>query len=109
MGSMWRWGDRSRDEVKDRVEARWGDDQLAERLAAKAAEMVDKLKAGTPFAEVAAANGLKVETQSHIKRAPAAEPLSVRLVDAAFRTPHGAPGSAEGPRPSQPHQFVVTD
>src|SRR5260370_4753965 len=96
MGSMWRWGDRSRDEVKDRVDARWRDDRLAERLAAKAAEMVDRLKAGTPFAEVAAANGLKVETKSDIKRARAAEPLSVRVVDATFRTAKGAPGSAEG-------------
>jgi peptidyl-prolyl cis-trans isomerase D len=101
--------DRTLDEVKDRVEARWRDDQLAERLAAKATEMVDKLKAGTPFAELAAANGLKVETKSDIKRARAAEPLSVRVVDAVFRTAKGAPGSAEGRSTSERDVFVVTD
>ena len=39
--------DRTLDEVKDQVEARWRDDEIAKRLKAKADDMVGKLKAGT--------------------------------------------------------------
>ena len=39
--------DRTLDEVKDKVEARWRDDEIAKRLQAKADDMVGKLKAGT--------------------------------------------------------------
>ena len=45
--------ERTLDEVKDELETRWRNDQVANVLRAKAAEMLDKLKAGTPFAEVA--------------------------------------------------------
>jgi peptidyl-prolyl cis-trans isomerase D len=101
--------DRALDEVKDRIEARWRDDQVAERLAAKATEMVDRLKAGTPFAELAAAAGLKVESKTDVKRGRPADPLSGRAVDAAFRTAKGAPGSAEGRSPTERDVFVVTE
>ena len=101
--------DRTLDEVKDRVEARWRDDQVAERLAAKTTEMVDKLKAGTAFAEVTQPDGLKVESKSGLKRGIAADPLSARTVDATFRTAKGAPGSAEGRSPTERAVFVVTD
>ena len=60
-------------EVKDKVVARWRDDEIATRLKTKATEMLDKIKAGTALAEVAAADNLKVETRPGIKRAsPAA-------------------------------------
>jgi peptidyl-prolyl cis-trans isomerase D len=101
--------ERALDEVKDKVEAGWRDDQIAERLTAKAADMVEKLKAGTPFAEVAAANGLKVESKSGLQRNRAADPLSSRAIDAAFRTAKGAPGSAEGKTATERDVFVVTD
>ena len=38
--------ERTLDEVKDQVEARWRDDEIAKRLKAKAADILDKLKAG---------------------------------------------------------------
>jgi peptidyl-prolyl cis-trans isomerase D len=101
--------ERALDEVKDKVEAGWRADQIAERLAAKATDMVDKLKAGAPFAEVAAANGLKVESKSGVQRGRAADPLSSRAIDAAFRTAKGAPGSAEGKTATERDVFVVTD
>lgn len=101
--------DRRLDEVKDKVEARWRDDQVAARLGAKAADMVERLKAGTPFADVAAADGLKVESKSGVQRGHPAEPLSGRAVDAAFRTAKGAPGAAEGHSPTERDVFVVTD
>ncbi len=60
--------DRPLDEVKDQVVARWRDDEIAARLKAKATEMLDKIKAGTTFADVAAAEKLKVEWRPGIKR-----------------------------------------
>jgi peptidyl-prolyl cis-trans isomerase D len=101
--------DRTLDEVKDKVEARWRDDKVAERVAAKATDLLDRLKAGTPLAEVAAANGVKVETKTGVQRARGAAPLSARAVDAALRTAKGAPGSAEGNAPTERIVFVVTD
>jgi peptidyl-prolyl cis-trans isomerase D len=101
--------DRTLDEVKDKVEARWRDDKVAERVAGKATDLLDRLKAGTPFAEVAAANQVKVETKTGVQRARGAAPLSARAVDAAFRTAKGAPGSAEGNAPTERIVFVVTD
>jgi peptidyl-prolyl cis-trans isomerase D len=101
--------ERTLDEVKDRVEAGWRDDQLAARLAAKALDMVERLKAGTPFAEVAAANGLKVESKSGVQRGRPADPLSTPAVDAVFRTPKGAPGTAAGRSPTERDVFAVTD
>jgi peptidyl-prolyl cis-trans isomerase D len=101
--------DRTLDEVKDKVEASWRDDQIAERVTAKANEMLDRLKAGTPFAEVAIANGVKVDTKSGVQRAKQADPLSSRAVDAAFRTDKGAPGTAEGRNATERVVFVVTD
>jgi peptidyl-prolyl cis-trans isomerase D len=101
--------DRTLDEVKDTVEARWRDDKIAERVTAKATAMLDRLKAGTPFAEVAAADGVKVETKSGVQRARPAEPLSARAVDAIFRTAKGAPGVAEGRGATERIVFVVND
>ncbi|WP_431203476.1 SurA N-terminal domain-containing protein [Bradyrhizobium betae] len=78
--------DRNLDEVRDQVEARWRQDQIAAKLKAKAAEMVQKLEQGGKLAEEAAAVGAKVETASGFKRddSPAGVPATV--VSAAFRT-----------------------
>lgn len=100
--------DRPLDEVKDKVEARWQDDQVAERLKAKAADILDKLKTGQ-FAEVAAAGGLKVETATELKRGKPSEGLSAGVVDAAFRTAKGASGTAQGQTPTEVFVFRVTE
>ena len=78
--------DRNLDEVRDQVEARWRQDQIAARLKAKATEMVQKLEAGAKLADEAAAVGAKVETATGFKRddSPAGVPGTV--VSAAFRT-----------------------
>ncbi len=91
------------------VENRWRNDQVANLLRAKAAEMLDKLKAGTPFAEVAAAAGLKIETKADIKRGNALPPLSVRTIDAIFRTAKDGYGTAEAAAPGEQVVFRVTD
>lgn len=101
--------DRTLDEVKDKVEASWRDDQIAERVTAKANEMLDRLKAGTSFAEVAATNGVKVDIKSGLQRARQTDPLSTRAVEAAFRAAKGTPGAAEGRNATERVVFVVTD
>jgi peptidyl-prolyl cis-trans isomerase D len=101
--------ERSLDEVKDQVEARWREQEIATRLDTKATEMLDKLKAGATLAEIAAANHLKVETLTGLKRGEAAGPLSVAGVDAVFRTAKDAVGKTQGAQPAEQVIFRVTD
>jgi peptidyl-prolyl cis-trans isomerase D len=101
--------ERNLEEVKDRVEARWREDQIASRLKAKADEMVEKLKAGTAFSEVAAAQNLKLESGVKFKRNQPPEGVPAKVADAVFRTAKGAAGTAEGERPTERLVFQVTD
>jgi peptidyl-prolyl cis-trans isomerase D len=111
--------ERSFDDVKEQLEKRWHEEEIATRLRSKGNELLDKLKAGTALAELAAAEGLTVETKTGVKRGDAAAPLSVRAIDAIFRTAKGAPGAAEAARAPDPAQaqdlandqivFQVTD
>ena len=101
--------ERTLDEVKEEIETRWRDDQVANLLRAKATEMLDKLKAGTAFAEVAEAAGLKVDTKTDVKRGNALPPLSVRTIDAIFRTAKDGFGTAEAVAPGEQVVFRVTD
>ncbi len=101
--------ERTLEEVKDELETRWRDEQVANVLRAKAADMIEKLKAGAPFAQVAAAAGLKVVSKADIKRGNAAPPLSVRTIDAIFRAAKDAYGVAEGVAPTDQVVFRVTD
>jgi peptidyl-prolyl cis-trans isomerase D len=101
--------ERSLDEVKDLVETRWREQEIATRLDTKATEMLDKLKAGATLAEVAAANHLKVETLTGLKRGEAAGPLSAAGVDAVFHTTKDAAGKTGAAQPAEQVVFRVTD
>jgi peptidyl-prolyl cis-trans isomerase D len=100
--------ERSLDEVKDRVEARFREDEIAKRLDAKAAELVGKLRSGASFADVAAAEGLKVETKTGLKRQDGAQ-MPPRVVTEVFRLAREQVGSAEGQNPTERMIFRVTD
>jgi peptidyl-prolyl cis-trans isomerase D len=101
--------ERPLDEVKDQVEARWREQEIATRLNAKATEILDKIKAGTTLADIAAADHLKVETKTGLKRGEPAAPLSAAAVDAVFRTAKDAAGKTEGGQPGEQIVFRVTD
>jgi len=101
--------ERGLDEVKDQVEARWRNDQIAERLGAKASELVDKLKAGAAFADLAGESGLKTEAAWGLKRGIASGPLPANVVDQVFNTANAAAGSAQGKDPTDLIVFRVTD
>lgn len=101
--------DRNLDEVRDQVEARWRQDQIAARLKAKATELVQKLEAGAKLADEAAAVGAKVETATGFKRddSPAGVPGTV--VSAAFRTAKDGVGQTAVSGGSEVVVFRVTD
>jgi peptidyl-prolyl cis-trans isomerase D len=101
--------ERTFEEMKDKVEAQWRDEEVNRRLAAKAAELVDKLKSESPFADVAASAGVTAQTLWGLKRGRPSGPVSAAAIDAIFRTAKGAPGSAEGNGPAQRMVFRVTD
>lgn len=101
--------ERPLDEVKDQVEARWREEQVATRLRAKAAEIVEKLNKGGTFDAEAAAAGLKVEKATLFKRDADPKDVPERMVAAAFRTPKDGVGQVEGVGASEWIVFKVTD
>src|SRR5438552_3332481 len=101
--------ERSLDEAKDQVEARWREQEIATRLDAKATGMLDKLKAGETLAQVAAADHVKVESLGGLKRGEGSGPLSAAGVDAVFRTAKDAAGKADGTQPGEQIVFRLTN
>lgn len=101
--------DRTLDEVRDQVEARWRQDQIAAKLKAKATEMAQKLEQGGKLADEAAAIGAKVETATGFKRddTPASVPATV--VSAAFRTAKDGIGQTPVTGGTEVIVFRVTD
>ena len=88
--------DRKLEEVRDAVVERWRDEQVAERLRAKADELVAKLKAGGSLADVATAENLTVETAPDLQRGRPSDKIAAPTIDAVFRTPKDGVGTASG-------------
>jgi peptidyl-prolyl cis-trans isomerase D len=101
--------DRTLDEVKTEVETRWRNDEIASRLKAKAADLLDKLKNGGTLDALATANGVKVETTNDLKRARTTNDIAATMTAAIFHTAKDAYGSAAGDNPTQWIVFRVTD
>ncbi len=95
--------------MKDQVEARWRDDEIAKRLQAKTDDMLGKLKAGTTLAQLATEAGLKFVTATDLQRGKPGGFAPAKLVDAAFKTPKGTPASAAGDQETARFVFRVTD
>ena len=100
--------ERKLDEVKDQAETRWHEDQVIKRLDTKTTEIVDKVKSGTPLADIATADGLKLEMKSGLKR-QGGDALPPRVLSEVFRTAKDAVGSAEGKTATERFIFRVTD
>ena len=101
--------ERSLDEVKDQVEAKWREDQIASRLRTKASEMVQKLDQGSKLADEAAAAGLKVETATAFKRDASLPNVPATVISAAFRTAKDGSGQTAGAGAGEWVVFRVTD
>jgi peptidyl-prolyl cis-trans isomerase D len=101
--------ERSLDEVKDQVEAKWREDQISSRLRTKATEMVQKLEQGGTLADEAAGNGLKVETAAGLKRDATQPGVPSGAIAAAFRLSKDGVGQTAGAGGAEWIVFRVTD
>ena len=101
--------DRPLAEVKDQVETRWMDEQVATRLRAKATEIVQKINSGAKFDAEAAAAGVKVLVTPPFKRDGDVKGVPDRLINAAFRTPKDGVGQTEGSTATDMVVFKVTE
>jgi peptidyl-prolyl cis-trans isomerase D len=101
--------ERTLEEVKDQVAARWRDDEIAKRLQAKSDDLLGKLKAGTALAQAATEAGLTVSTAADLQRGRPAGFIPAKVVEDVFKTAKGAAASAEGETPTQRLVFRVTD
>jgi len=101
--------ERSLEDVKEQVETRWRDDQVASRLKTKAAEMVQKLEQGGSLANEAAAAGAKVETAAGFRRDASPSGVPAAAVTAAFRTAKDGVGQTAGAGGSEWIVYRVTD
>ncbi|MGA7811103.1 SurA N-terminal domain-containing protein [Bradyrhizobium sp.] len=101
--------DRTLDEVKDKVEARWHADQIATRLRTKADDLVQKLNQGGNLADEAASIGVKVETAAGFKREDSPPGIPAGVVTAAFRTAKDGYGQTPGTGGSEWIVYRVTN
>jgi peptidyl-prolyl cis-trans isomerase D len=101
--------DRTLDEVKDQVEARWREDQIASRLRAKATDLVQKLEQGGKLADEAASVGAKVETATGLKRDASPPGVPSGVITAAFRTAKDGYGQTPGANGTEWIVYKVTD
>jgi len=98
--------DQTLEEVRERVEARWRDDEIAKRLAERATAIEKKLEAGETFA--AAAPGLAVQTRDKIRRTSNVEGLDRTALAGIFQTLQGQAGVANVPDSVDRIVFRVT-
>lgn len=87
--------DRTLEEVRDRVETRWRNEQASKGLAERAEAIRAKLDAGESFA--AAAPGLAVQTREKITRNGTVEGLDRAAVASIFETANGKAGVVNTP------------
>ncbi|WP_456664917.1 SurA N-terminal domain-containing protein [Bradyrhizobium sp. USDA 3240] len=101
--------ERTLDEVRDQVEAKWREDQISAKLRAKATEIVQKLDGGAKLADEAAAAGVKVETAANFRREATLPNVPAGVLAAAFRTAKDSDGQTSAAGGSQWVVFRVTD
>jgi peptidyl-prolyl cis-trans isomerase D len=101
--------ERTLDEVRGQVEAKWRDEQVSTKLRARATEMVGKLERGGALAEEATAIGSKVETATGFRRDASPPGVPSGVVTAAFRTAKDGVGQTPGAGGSEWIVFRVTD
>ncbi|MGM4906099.1 SurA N-terminal domain-containing protein [Tardiphaga sp. 866_E4_N2_1] len=101
--------DRTLDEVKPQVEARWREEQITTRLRDKAVDMAKKLESGAKLADEAATAGLKVVTSAPFKRDASDPALSAGVIQSVFRGVKDSAGQAQGATPSEWIVYRITD
>ncbi|MDP2618820.1 MAG: SurA N-terminal domain-containing protein [Hyphomicrobiales bacterium] len=79
--------DRSLDEVRGKVEEAWRAEKTGEQLAAKADELLERLKDGASLETIAREMGTPVTTTQPVKRGASDSDLSPAAIQTAFATP----------------------
>jgi peptidyl-prolyl cis-trans isomerase D len=101
--------ERSLDEVRQQVVERWTNDQRANRMNGFARELVTRINAGRPIAEVAAEAGLSILQSEPFARSGQVGDLGAGVGEAAFATAKDRAGSANtGTNGMDRVVFVVT-
>jgi peptidyl-prolyl cis-trans isomerase D len=100
--------DRTLDEVRPQVEARWREDQITGKLRAKAEDLVKKLEGGAKLGDGATGADLKVETAS-FKRDATVASLSPGVVQGVFRGARDGAGQAPGMGSAEWIVYRITD
>lgn len=101
--------ERTLDEVKDQVIARWRAEELSRRLKVTADDMLGRLKGGMPLAQLAAENGLQVQTAFGLQRGQAAAGLPASVSDAVFKVGKDQFGVADSDNGDRRYIFRVTE
>jgi peptidyl-prolyl cis-trans isomerase D len=90
--------DRSLEEVKDEVTRQWRENAIADRLAERARQQVERIAKGETLEAVAAEAGVNAKTATELARRSPKEDLSADVVARIFATPVGqAAHAANGP------------
>lgn len=100
--------ERSLEEVKDQVEARWREQQVAARLRTKSAEMIQKLEQGSTLAALASEANAVTATAGPFRRDASNAGLPAAVIETAFRTPKDAVAQAQGQGGADWFLFRVT-
>jgi peptidyl-prolyl cis-trans isomerase D len=101
--------DRPLADVRPEVEGRWRAEQIGKKLAEDAKQMLDKLKGGTPLAQVASERGATVQKIVGLQRGKAGPNTPPSLDAAVFKTPKGGFAETEGANPTERYVFQVTN
>jgi peptidyl-prolyl cis-trans isomerase D len=91
--------DRALDEVRDKALVAWQEEETANRIAAKAQELLARLQKGETLPDIAAEIGKPVQTFEHVKRGAPPAGLSPNAAAQAFAGPQGHVADAEAATP----------
>ena len=91
--------DRTLDEAHDKVAAAWRTEEVANRVAAKADALLERLKGGSTLQAIAAELGKAPQSAENVKRGAPVEGLSRNAVEQAFAGPEGHVANAEADAP----------
>ena len=101
--------ERSLDEVKDQVEARWRDDQISSRLQPRRRRWLRSSNGAAISRTRRQAAGLKVETAAGFRRDASPPGVPASAIAAAFRTAKDGAGQTAGTGGNEWIVFRVTD
>lgn len=101
--------ERTLDEVKDRVEARWREDEVKVRIGKAADTMATALREGGTLADVAKPLGLEVRTTPALKRTTTEGAWGAGAVQMLFATAKGRSANAQAADGIDRIVFVTTE